>query len=49
MANTLAEYADAVIMEALLTKSTSAINYEYIDDVLTTIRPYAFAGFTEFF
>ena len=47
MANTLDTYADAVIMECLLTKDSGAIGNEYIDDVITSLRPYVFASFTD--
>ena len=47
MANTLDTYADALIMECLLTKDSGAIGNEYIDDVITSLRPYVFASFTD--
>ena len=47
MANTLETYTDSAVMKALLTRDSSGIGNEFIDDAVTTLRPFAFAGFTD--
>lgn len=42
MANTIANYTDAQIMKCLLTRDFSGIGREFVDDVLTSIKPGAF-------
>ena len=47
MANTIDTYGDAAVMAALLTRSFAGVGYEFEDDVVTTLRNYAFAGVTD--
>ncbi len=42
MANTIAKYTDAQIMKCLLTQDFTGIGGEFIDDVLTSVKPGAF-------
>ena len=47
MANTIDTYGDAAVMAAFLTRSFSSVGYEFIDDVITTMKSFAFAGITD--
>ena len=47
MANTIDTYGDAAVMAALLTRNFSGVGYEFEDDVVTSLRNYAFAGITD--
>lgn len=47
MANTLDTYSDSIVMKAFLTRDSSEIDNEFEDDVVTQLRPYAFAGGTD--
>lgn len=42
MANTIANYTDAQIMKCLLTRDFSGIGREFVDDVVTSVKPGAF-------
>ena len=42
MANTTLTYSDSQIMKALLTRDFSGIGGEFIDDVITSVKPGAF-------
>lgn len=44
MANTIANYTDAQIMKCLLTRDFSGIGGEFVDDVVTSVKPGAFLG-----
>lgn len=41
--NTIEAYSDAECLEAFLTRDFSMIGNEYIDDIITTLKEYAFA------
>ena len=45
--NTLDKYSDAALMEAFLKRDFSGVGYEFVDDVITTLKEYAFAGITD--
>lgn len=47
MANTIDAYGDAAVMAALLTRNFSGVGYEFEDDIITSLRNYAFAGITD--
>ena len=44
MANTIETYGDSAVMAAFLTRSFSSVGYAFEDDVITTLKSYAFAG-----
>ena len=44
MANTIETYGDSAVMAAFLTRSFSSVGYAFEDDVITTLKNYAFAG-----
>ena len=45
--NTIDKYTDSAVMAAFLTRDFSGVGYEYVDDVLTSMKDYAFAGITD--
>ena len=42
MANTITQYTDAQIMKSLLTRDFSLIGREFVDDMVTSVKPCAF-------
>ena len=42
MANTITQYTDAQIMKSLLTRDFSLIDREFVDDMVTSVKPCAF-------
>ena len=42
--NTLDKYSDSALMNAFLSRDFSGVGYEFVDDVITKIKEYAFAG-----
>ena len=47
MANTIDTYGDSAVMAAFLTRSFASVGHEYVDDVITTMKNFAFAGITD--
>lgn len=45
--NTIDKYNDAAVIRAFLMRNFSEVGYEFVDDVITSIKPYAFAEVTD--
>lgn len=45
--NTIDKYSDEAVLTAFLTRDFSQVGYEFVDDVITSLKGYAFAGITD--
>lgn len=47
MPNTIEKYSDSDVLRALLTRDFSGVGYEFVEDSISSVKAFAFAGITD--